>query len=83
MTIVDPCLNAQYTEPTIAPRSYTITDFDDTFTPSPAYSITPSFCGCTYVLTATGLEDDITINQLTQEITLAQITDSLEHSGRN
>ena len=83
MTLVDPCLNAQYTEPVIAPRAYTITDFSDTFTPTPLYSITPSFCGCQFVLQATGLEDDITINQLTQEITLAQITDSLEHSGKN
>ena len=83
MTLVDPCLDATYTEPVIAPREYTITDFDDAFVPFPAYSIEPAFCGCIFVLQATGLEEEVTINQLTQQITLAQITDSLELSGRN
>ena len=83
VTLADPCINAQYTVPTIPPREYTITAEDDTFTPSPPYAIDPPFCGCEFILSAGDLVDDVSIDQSTQEITLAQITDSLALSGRN
>lgn len=83
ITVEDPCANPTFGTPGAVAPEYTITDFAKTFTLDPKYTIDPSWCPGQLVITAPGIEDNVSVDQNTQEVTFSQITDSLEKSGRN
>ena len=76
ITLIDPCLNPEYTVPDPQVLTYTITDFDRSIILSPQASITPpsnvcKFESSIYIPPGSGIEDNVYFDKTGQTITVS------------
>jgi hypothetical protein len=66
VTLQDPCITPIVTEPTTAPQSHTITDYEESYPLSDQFSVTPTWCTNKLEYSAPGLESWLQWNEGTQ-----------------